>query len=327
MRHALPALVCVLLAGCSAGAIDGFVGPDAPGGAPDGRTPPPDAPDAPGHAIRTVFVVLMENHNWSAISGSSSAPYINGMLLPMGAHATNYFNPRGVHPSLPNYLWLEAGQDFGISNDSGPRTNHQATHAHLARLLDETGISWRSYQEDIAGDRCPIDGVKNYAPKHNPFVYFDDETGGLALDDPGCIAHNRPLSELAGDLAAGAVARYNFITPNLCHDMHDSCAPTSNAILQGDTFLAGLVPEILAAPSYQDGGALFILWDEASSGDGPIPAILLSPSGKVGYTGSVSYTHSSTVRTLEEIFDVAPLLGDDAAATTHDLSDLFERFP
>ena len=64
-----------------------------------------------------------------------------------------------------------------------------------------------------------------------------------------------------------------------------------------------------------------------TSGDGPIPAILLSPAGKVGYTGSVSYTHSSTVRTLEEIFDLSPLLGDAAAATTHDLSDLFERFP
>src|SRR5260370_11805093 len=38
-----------------------------------------------------------------------------------------------------------------------------------------------------------------------------------------CIAHGRPYAELASDLAANAVARYNFITPNVCDDMHDKC--------------------------------------------------------------------------------------------------------
>jgi hypothetical protein len=37
----------------------------------------------------------------------------------------------------------------------------------------------------------------------------------------------------------------------------------------------------------------------------------------------VSYTHSSDLKTLQEIFQVGPLLGDAAAAGTHDLSDMF----
>ncbi len=37
------------------------------------------------------------------------------------------------------------------------------------------------------------------------------------------------------------------------------------------------------------------------------------------------YDHSSTLRTVQEIFDVKPFLG--GAATATDLSDLFRKFP
>jgi phosphatidylinositol-3-phosphatase len=49
----------------------------------------------------TVFVILMENHNWSSIKGSLDAPYINS-LLPVASHAEQYYNPPAVHPSEPN---------------------------------------------------------------------------------------------------------------------------------------------------------------------------------------------------------------------------------
>src|SRR5262249_23619792 len=149
-----------------------------------------------------------------------------------------YYNPPTLHPSEPNYLWLVGGQDFGVGDDADPVTNHIASHAHLAYLLDQAGIAWRSYQEDVSGTTCPLRSSGNYAAKHNPFVFCDDETGGVSASDANCRAHNRPYSELAGDLDAGRVARFNFITPNLCNDMHDSCAPTSNRIKQGDTWLA-----------------------------------------------------------------------------------------
>jgi hypothetical protein len=41
-------------------------------------------------------------------------------------------------------------------------------------------------------------------------------TGYLNLKYASCIAHIRPFTELKQDLAANHVARYNFITPNLC---------------------------------------------------------------------------------------------------------------
>src|SRR6516164_3517849 len=48
---------------------------------------------------KTVFLIMMENHNWSDIKHNPSAPYINNSLLPMGSHAEQYFNPPGIHPS------------------------------------------------------------------------------------------------------------------------------------------------------------------------------------------------------------------------------------
>src|SRR5437870_822730 len=143
---------------------------------------------------------------------------------------------------------------------------------------------------------------------------------------PYCIAHVRPYAELEADLNAGTVARYNFITPNVCDDMHSSCAPLNDRVKQGDMWLSTEVPKILASQAYADDGALFITWDEAETGDGPIGMIVLSPLGKGGgYSNSIHYTHSSTLRTVEEIFGVSPLLGDAAQAT--DLADLFVAFP
>src|SRR5262249_60265047 len=55
-----------------------------------------------GGGVKTVFVILMENRNWSGIKGSPSAPYTNGTLLPKGAHAENYINVPGLHPRQPN---------------------------------------------------------------------------------------------------------------------------------------------------------------------------------------------------------------------------------
>src|SRR5438094_5933286 len=93
-------------------------------------------------ANSVVFIVLMENHNWSSIYGSSSAPYINNTLLPMASHCDQYYNPTNIHPSLPNYLWLEAGTNFGIFNDSPPSVNHQSTMNHFVTQLRTPGISW-----------------------------------------------------------------------------------------------------------------------------------------------------------------------------------------
>jgi len=275
--------------------------------------------------IHTVFLILMENHDWSSIKGSPSAPYINDILLPIASHAEQYYNPPGVHPSEPNYLWLEAGTNFGILNDNYPSSNHQSSTSHLVNLLEAAGLSWRAYQEDISGAACPLTNFSLYDVSHDPFVFFDDVTQNNNPSAPRCLQHVRPYAELQTDLINDTVARYNFITPHLCHDMHNTCAPLNDPVLQGDTWLSTEVPKILASQAYRNNGVLFITWDESDSVDGPIGMIVLSPKGKgAGYSNTIAYDHSSTLRTVQEIFGVTPLGG---AATATDLRDLFVSFP
>ena len=272
-----------------------------------------------------VLIVLMENHVWSAIKNSPSAKYIHQLAM-MGAHSEQHFNPPGLHPSEPNYLWLEAGDNLGVLDDSAPGAHHFATTAHLVTQIEKAGLTWKTYQEGISGTDCPLKGTGKYAPKHNPMVYFDDVTNGNKITSQNCIDHERPFTEIDADLAGDKLANYSFITPDLCHDMHDTCDPENDPIKQGDNWLSVLVPKIFASKAYADGATLLITWDEGDSGsDGPIGMIALGKHVKAGSTSMTHTTHSSTLRTVQEIFGLSPFLGD--AAKGADLIDLFTDLP
>ncbi|MGZ4975294.1 MAG: alkaline phosphatase family protein, partial [Limisphaerales bacterium] len=138
-----------------------------------------------------------------------------------------------------------------------------------------------------------------------------------------CNSNVRPYSQLATDLQNNTVARFNWVVPNLCSDMHNSsgCGST-NRILNGDTWLANNLPAIFNSSAYTNNGMVVIVWDEgAGTSDGPIGCIILSPLSKKNYSNTIHYTHSSLLRTFQNIFNVRPYLGDAANAT--DLSDLF----
>src|SRR3954466_8476678 len=70
-------------------------------------------PPTPNPAFKgTVFTIVLENHDDGQILDGSSSPYIKTL-------ASQYAVARGytdafVHPSEPNYLWMVAGENFGI---------------------------------------------------------------------------------------------------------------------------------------------------------------------------------------------------------------------
>ena len=84
-------------------------------------------------------------------------------------------------------------------------------------------------------------------------VHFDDVTNTNNTGSTYCISNVRPFTEMAGDLQSNVVTRYNWITPNLCDDMHGNTGCLSgNALLTaGDTWLSNTVAEILEFPGVQ----------------------------------------------------------------------------
>jgi phosphatidylinositol-3-phosphatase len=292
----------------------------------------PSSPGSPGSStspIAHVIVVAMENENLGEIYGNTTdAPYINGTLFRTGARATSFIDQLPVgSPSEPHYVLMEAGtnvfDDHTFTTDSAPSsTNSTASTAHLATQIVGAGLSWTAYQEGINATTgsCPIAGSGFYAPKHDPFVFFRDVAGSPpAKTTPACAAHFKDISVLAGDLSAGALADYVFITPNLCHDMHGATGcPDSNWIRAGDAWLGQNLPPILAFAEAH-AGVVLVLWDEGDS-SGRVPFLALGPAIKPGYAGAVMYTHSSVLKSVAEMLGV-PVL--PTVATAEDLSDLF----
>jgi len=285
--------------------------------------PQPARADNPFAGIAHVFVIVLENHDWSLFRDSPSAPYINHTLLPMASYAKAYNNPPGVSPSLPNYLWMESGTRFNVIDDDSPMIHAQDTKDHLVTRLAAAGVTWKSYQEGISGTTCPLHDAYPYAPRHNPFLYFKDVTDNNNEQSANCIAHVRPFAELAVDLKNGTAPHYAFITPNLCSDGHDACAPLNDPVAQSDAWLRETVPMIMGSQAYLQGGAIFITWDEGSSGNEPIGMMVISPFAKgYGYSNWTRYDHGSLLRTVQEIFNVFPLLGDSVNQSS--LADLFQ---
>jgi hypothetical protein len=348
---------------------------------------------------RTVFVIAMENHNWTQPAATTSplpvfmnadAPFINSLVNGTSgisgqvAYATNYINSGvGVHPSEPNYIWAEAGDNLGVFNDNTPYhadcspDSVRTTGLHLSAFLTKAHKSWKSYQEDtdvdltanlpLPNDQWTVPllnlsgaftagGINafnyatqyNYAAKHNPMVFFTDTNGGCNTTNTNPLrARYAPLQQLALDLQSGDLADYNWITPNQFNDMHTTLtngyggapgAPIKSdagRIAQGDNFLARIVPLIMASNAYKRNGVILLWWDESEGGDTPdftLPFIVISKSARANVNGvpfasHTEYSHASTLRTMQEIFDVDPQAGYPwlgAAATASDLAALFK---
>jgi len=89
------------------------------------------------------------------------------------------------------------------------------------------------------------------------------------IDLPACKANVVNLRQLKTDLRSVATtANFNFITPNLCDDGHDSpCANGAPGGLKSiNAFLQKWVPVILDSPAYKKAGLVIINFDEGGSG-------------------------------------------------------------
>lgn len=274
---------------------------------------------APSGWTGSVFTVVMENHSRGDILGNGDAPFIN-QLASQNAVAEGYHDSF-VHPSEANYLWMVAGENFGILDDSDPASHHLDSTSHLADQIERAGLSWKTYQEGM-GAPCGLTSHGRYAAKHDPFVYFDDINGwdGTQFNpSPRCTDHVVDYAQLDVDLANNALPKYVFITPDLDNDMHDG------SIAQGDAWLARELPKLIGTDAFNQGGVIFLLWDEGGgypSGDDP-PFIAISPNAKPGFRSTVDYDTSSYLKTVETMLGVAPLPCDAAASTVPAMVDLF----
>ncbi len=297
-----------------------------------------------------IIIIVMENHSFDDIIGATdrSGYHLLAPFLTQAAQtnrlATLAF---GVsHPSLPNYLSLIAGSEFGVRDDNGscyaqpkaPRGCHGFTKKNLVDSLEAAGISWASYNESMPhdgflGQRYPPKGDGLYRQKHDPFVYFKD-----IATNPKRLANVKTFVDLKNTLNNGSLPRFSFIVPNECHDMHGSvpfCPGPNVALIEaGDNAVQKLVQQIIGSGSFTRRSLLFITWDEGDNNlgccdsppvqaGGHIPLILIT-----GVPGSVTsarlYNHYSLLSTIEAVWDL-PKLG--YTADTDNVKPMLDLLP
>ena len=284
----------------------------------------------------------LPNHLWAEAGTSFGVSNDNDPYSPDGStaqtsswHLTNLLDLAGIS-------WKSYQEDIDLSlNANGEMTNIPLpSNQWNVPLTSLSGTLAAGYTNAYNGSN-----QFDYAAKHNPMLFFADTNGGSNFG-PGnlLVSHYAPLQQLAADLVSGTGAAYNWITPNQNNDMHTALDAgfqglTGDAarIRQGDNFLSQIVPMIMASQAWQNNGVIIIWWDESESDgvvgdnedgmDHTIGEIIISPLAHrnvrgLPYASPVEHNHSSDLRTLQEIFNVGPFLGD--AANASDLSDLFK---
>lgn len=236
-----------------------------------------------------VIVVMEENHGYSQIIGSPSAPYIN-TLATQGALFTN--SHAITHPSQPNYLALFSGSQQGITDDSCPHTF--STQNEESELLT-AGKTFVGYSEGLPGVGSEICTSGEYARKHVPWTDFSN--------DPS--ANNQPFTSFPATNFA-SLPTVSWVIPDLLDDMHDG------TIQQGDTWLKNNLASYVAW-AQTNNSLLIVTWDEdEGTSMNQIATIFVGPMVKVGQY-SEKINHYNILRTIEDMYSL-PHLGHSAAA-------------
>jgi phosphatidylinositol-3-phosphatase len=180
----------------------------------------------------------------------------------------------------------------------------------LPDQLTAAGFSWKGYEGQMGNDpsreaavcghptlntqdltqtaeapSADVPAGDMYATRHNPFMYFHSIT-----DSSLCQTNVVNLEQnLQKDLESVATtANFNFITPDLCDDGHDSpCADgRPGGLTSADAFLEQWVPIIVNSPAFKQDGLLIINFDESSYGTPVVNTSTSPPSLTLVFTGA-----------------------------------------
>ncbi|MEY2436315.1 MAG: hypothetical protein QOF97_1151 [Acidimicrobiaceae bacterium] len=301
-----------------------------------------------------VFTIVLENENFAASWSGPDSPYLQG-LRARGAFADQYY---GIsHVSADNYIAMTSGQpatppfNFDCVSYASCYAAEKAWPdggRSIADQAEAAGRTWKAYMESMPGPCVhpaltdPADpNQTGYATRHNPFVYYPP----IVDDTARCAQHVVPYTDITADLATEAsTPSYVFITPDTCHDAHDTpcTAPPAHAgepggLKSADAFLSSEVEKILASPAWTTSRSLLIVtFDENGFTDlqgccappamgGRIGLVALDSANRItpGTVTTTTYDHWSYLRTMEDALGITEHLNMAGLPTTHSMTDLF----
>lgn len=260
---------------------------------------------SPAGRLKHVIVIMLENHSYSNIIGSPSAPHLNALASECGV-ASNYHNI--THPSLPNYVALTAGSTFGLETDL---CHCMLPIGGVFLQLAQTHQSWATYAENMPTPCDPdsAGGTYGYTPHHNPAVYYSRLR-------TTCKKHDVRMGSTSSGALNGALVNrhlptFSLMIPNLCDDMH-ACS-----VQHSDAWVGAWVNRIVHSYQYQhQATVIFITWDEGTDGhigagedcaanlsdqSCHVPLIVISRMVRAHSIARAYFTHYSLLHTIDAL--------------------------
>ncbi|RKE21738.1 alkaline phosphatase family protein [Streptomyces sp. TLI_171] len=255
-----------------------------------GSTAQAAALPAPDHVI----VVVMENHAYSQVVGSFSAPYLNNTIKAGGANLTQSYGL--THPSEPNYYMLFSGSNQGRTDDSCVGVG-SISAPNLASELIAAGKTWASYNETLPSQGSTVCSSGKYAQKHNPWFGFSNVPTNTAYT----------FAQFPTDYTT--LPKVSFVVPNLCSDMHDCSVST------GDTWIKNNLGAY-ATWAQTHNSLLVVTFDEDNKLSGNrIPTLVYGQHVIPGSSTATTYNHYNVLRTLEDLAGLTAHAGNAASAS------------
>src|SRR5881296_4220042 len=268
-----------------------------------------------------IVFIAMENAAYASVFGSgtvsscpsSTDPFLCSML-PRGSTVPS-LNNYGATAADANdfsgcsaacYVGLLAGYTYGVKDGYG-----DLTAANLvADRFAPAGLTWQAYCES----GCPRGN------DHFPFTSFADTRASAN------VFASSSVSTSTFSAAANSASPPNFLwyTPTDNHNMHDNSVSSGDSYLK--KFLVGngtvLTPapgSILASSLFANSQyrtLLYLWWDEYD----PSPNVEYGSMIRKGYTSSANYDEFSSLRMMENNWNLGTLV---SSANALPVSDIF----
>ena len=250
----------------------------------------------------------------------------------------NFFSSE-MGPSLPNHLYLIAGQSGGltentqvgacesreicqgsstttVTNPYGMSSDLTFNFTTVMDQLDSRGVSWKYYNGDKDDYKDP--GYWNPLPAFASFK-----------NNPSRLNNLAPNSQFLVDLAKGNLAQVTWLIPTEDESDHPSAD-----VGVGQKYLVSTINAIMQS-KFWPSTAIFVTWDDFGGwydhvappqldafGLGfRVPCLIISPYAKAGFVDHTQSEFTSILKFIQTSYGLSPLTERDAMA-----SNMLEAF-
>jgi len=310
----------------------------------------PDAPDGSSsvkpYPLTTPVLTSNLNNSWTAAHKAYDGGKMDGFISAQGGsnvtmgyydyHLIPYywdyasqfvlmddFFTSVMGPSLPNHVYLVAGQSGGLVVDSryggfnytSPDVNDSTFYfPSIVSELQAANVTWRYYA-----------GFFGELNNWNPLPAF-----ASVQDSKSLMSNVVEADQFASDVKDNKLPSVSWLMPE---DDSVSEEPPANVTLGEQTTVAQ-IDAVMSSP-YWNSTAIFLTWDDWGGfydhvpppmvdgyGYGfRVPCIIISPYAKQGFVDNTQGDFTSTLKFIETVFNLPSLATRDAQA-----NNLLEAF-